>query len=452
VPLAVRWAPKSSRGVRNSDYVGRLGALTGTIASWAANDRPSTLFPMRISARGPGAVLILAALIAGLGTLATPTSVRAWTTGGYSTTDEDLMLQLINNARASAGLKPVVMDSRLRSIAETRSSDFVRNRYFGHNIPTACGQVFSMLQQQGIAYSWAAENIGWNTYSDTSATQWQFDWFMGSATHKANILSASATSIGVGAYKDGWTYGSACGQTGTGATYTSARLYTIVFIQTPPPDPTPPTVTAPSSKLYLTTAGTTTESVRTSWSRSDASGIASSTLQRQMNGGTFATVISSATTTSVDQALSDGSTYRYRAQATDTLGNVSGYLYGPTFKPSRVEQSSTAVTYGGTWTSVSNTSASGGSYKYANGAGAWASFTFTGMSVGLMMVKSTAGGSAYVYVDGTLRTTISLYASATAWHQVVYAINYASQGTHTIKVVVKGTGRIYLDGFIRLTV
>jgi uncharacterized protein YkwD len=408
---------------------------------------------MVLSSRGPAAFVLVGALLAGLGSLAAPTAVQAaWATGGYSTADEDLMLQLINGARTSAGLKPVVMDSRLRSVAEGRSSDFVRNRYFGHNIPTACDQIFAILKQQGIAYSWAAENLGWNTYSDTTATQWQFDWFMGSAPHKANILSASATSIGVGAYKDAWTYGSACGQTGTGATYTAARLYTIVFIQDPPADTTPPTVTAPWSKLYATTAGTTSVPVRVSWTRSDASGISSSTLERQVNGGAFAVVLTSATATSVDQALSDASTYRYRVRATDTLGNVSGYVYGPTFKPSRVEQTSTAVSYGGTWTTSSSTSASGGSFRYASAAGASASFTFTGMSLGLMAVKSTSGGSADIYVDGAYKTTISLYASATTWRQVVYVMNYATQGTHTLKIIARGNGRIYLDGYLRLTI
>jgi len=408
---------------------------------------------MVTSSRAPRALLLVAAFLASLGTLGTPAVVHAaWTTGAFSTADEDQMLQLINGARATAGLKPVVMDSRLRSIAESRSADFVRNSYFGHNIPTACNQVFTMLQAQQIAYSWAAENIGWNTYGDADATQWQFNWFMGSAPHQANILSPYATSIGVGAYKDTWTYGTACGQTGTGTTYTGAHLYTIVFIQDPPPDTTPPTVTAPTSTLYAATAGNTIVPVRTSWTRGDTSGIASSTLERQVNGGAFAAILSSATLTSGEFGLSDGSSYRFRAWATDSYGNVSGYVYGPTFKPSRVEQSSTAVAYSGTWSSSSNTTASGGSFKYTSTLWASASYTFTAMSLGLLAVKSAAGGSASVYVDGVFKTTISFYASATTYRQVVYTLNYATQGTHTIKVVCKGTGRIYLDGFLRLTI
>jgi uncharacterized protein YkwD len=411
------------------------------------------LASMHLSTRVPGVILI-AALLAGAGSLATPATVHAaWATGAFSATDEDLMLSLMNGARTSAGLKPLVMDSRLRSVAQSRSADFVQDRYFGHNIPTGCDQVFTLLQQQGIAYSLAAENIGWNTYGDTSATQWQFDWFMGSSSHKANILNPNLTSVGVGAYKDAWTYGSACGQSGTGAYYASARLYAIVFIQAATTDTTAPTVTAPVSKLYASTAGTTTIPVRTSWTRSDPSGIASSTLQRSINGATYAGCsLPMLTSTSVDHALTDNATARYRVRATDTKGNISGYVYGLTYKPSRVEQSSTAVTYGGTWASVSSTSASGGSYKYASGAGAWASYTFTGMSVGWLAVKGSSGGTADVYVDGVLKGTISNYASAATYRPIVYAYNWSTQGTHTIKVVVKGTGRIYLDGFVRLTI
>src|SRR5262245_6233400 len=106
--------------------------------------------------RARAVAVFATAFLVGVGMLS-PRPVAAWTGGQYSSADETQMLQLINQARASAGLKPLVLDSRLRGIAESRSSDFVRQRYFGHNIPTACNQVFTLLQQQGIAYAWAAE-------------------------------------------------------------------------------------------------------------------------------------------------------------------------------------------------------------------------------------------------------------------------------------------------------
>jgi uncharacterized protein YkwD len=406
---------------------------------------------MRHNTRVPRVVVMAAVLIAGLGSLGTPRSAAAWTGGAFSTADETAMLALINQARASASLPPLVMDSRLQSVAESRSADFVRQSYFGHSIPTGCGQVFSILQQQGIAYSWAAENIGWNTYPDDQATTWQFNWFMGSSTHKANILSSAATSVGIGAYKSDWTNGTACGQTGDGKTYTATKLYTLVFIQTPPPDTTGPTMTTPMSKLYTGTAGTSTLPVTTTWSATDPSGVKGMYLDRQTNSGAFTRILTATLATAFSESLADGTSYRYHAYATDTLGNVCSGAYGPTFKPSRVEQTSTAVTYAGSWSgTMASTSASGGSYRYASAAGASASYTSTGTSIGWVAIKSPAGGSASVYVDGVLKATISLYLASTAYRAIVVTYNWSSQGTHTVKIVAKGNGRIYLDAFVKL--
>jgi uncharacterized protein YkwD len=402
--------------------------------------------------RIPVQFVLAAFLCANVATFAAPAGAMAtWSSGAFSAADETLMIQLVNQARASAGLKALVVDASVRSVAEWRSSEMVADSYFGHNIPTACYTVFHYLDAQGVKYSWGAENIGWNGYADDQATQWMFDWFMNSSTHRANILDPRATTIGVGAYKGDWRYGSACGQTGTGASYSAIHMYTLVFTQSSTTDTTPPTVTAPASRVYTPTLGTSTTPVRTSWAGSDASGVGSYLLQRQVNGGTWATVtLASATATSIVQSLTLDYTYRYRVRATDTIGNASSLVYGPTIKPVLTQQTSTSVTYGGTWSSVSTSYASGGSYKYAGTAGAWASFTFTGSSVGWVAAKSTAGGSADVYVDGVLKTTINLYASTTSWRPIVSTFYWASQGTHTIKLVAKGNGRVYLDGFVRL--
>ena len=405
---------------------------------------------MHTRARVPGALVLTALFLAGIGSLATPAPVAAaWTTATYSTADEDMMLTLVNQARASAGLPALIMDARLRGVAESRSSDFVTQRYFGHSIPAACNQVFTLLQQQGIQYAWAAENIGWNTYADDQATQWQFNWFMGSSTHKANILSTTATKIGIGAFKNTWTYGTACGQSGNGLTYQSAKLYALVFIKDG--DAIPPTVSAPSSKLYASTGGTASMSVRTTWTQSDAGGLATTTLERSTNGGAYAAVsLGTPLATTLTQTLSDGVTYRYRVRAKDLAGNSCASVYGPSFKPSRVEQSSTSVVFGGSWTTTSTTSASGGSYRYASTAGASASWTTSGTSLGWMALKGPSGGSVEVYVDGALKGTLSLYAATTSYRPIVYVYSWSSQGTRTIKIVAKGTGRIYLDAFVKL--
>lgn len=220
-------------------------------------------------------------------------------------------------------------------------------------------------------------------------------------------------------------------------------------------DGIPPTVVSPASRLYYpSTLGSTTAPVRTNWSAADPSGIASYQLQRQVNGGSWSTVsLASATATTVKQSLSRGDTWRYRVRATDGAGNVSAYAYGPSFVPRLVQQSSSAVRYGGTWKTASATSYSGGSVKYAKSAGAWASYTFTGASVGWVAEKGPTRGSAKVYIDGAYKTTISLYASSYQARQIVYTFSWTSNGTHMIKIVVVGTAghpRVDVDAFVRL--
>jgi len=216
-----------------------------------------------------------------------------------------------------------------------------------------------------------------------------------------------------------------------------------------------PTTKAPTSRLFsLATLGSGTMPVRSAWSATDPSGIAKYVLQRQVNGGSWGTVsLSSAAATSLKESLTLGATYRYRVKSTDGAGNTSGYAYSPTFKPTLTQQSSSSVSYSGTWTSASTTYASGGSLKYAAAKGASASWTFTGSSIGWVAYRGPNRGSADVYIDGVLKATVDLYSAASYAKQIVYAATWGSNGTHTIKIVCRGTSghpRVDVDAFVRL--
>ena len=217
----------------------------------------------------------------------------------------------------------------------------------------------------------------------------------------------------------------------------------------------PPTMTAPSPSLYANTKlGTSTARVRTAWAACDADGIASFTLQRQANGGSWTTVaLGSPTSTSINQSLTKGSTYRYRVRATDGVGGTSAYAYGPSFVPRINDQTSASITYAGGWSTGSPSSCYGGTVRYASSAGASATYTFHGSSAAWVAYKGPTRGSASVYVDGVLKATVSLYAATKAARPVVYAFNWSANGTHTIKVVVAGTAghpRVDVDAFYRL--
>jgi hypothetical protein len=216
-----------------------------------------------------------------------------------------------------------------------------------------------------------------------------------------------------------------------------------------------PTMTAPVESLYAnTTLGTSTARVKTAWSACDADGITNYKLQRQVNGGTWTTVtLGSATSTSINQSLTRGTTYRFRVYATDGTSTSAAYVYGPSFKPMVSDNSSTLITYSGTWGTGSYPTYYGGTDRYASTVGASATYTFTGKSVAWIAYKSSIRGSAQVFVDGVLKATVSLYATTSTARAQVFAFNWATSGSHTLKVVVVGTAghpRVDIDAFVRL--
>jgi beta-N-acetylhexosaminidase len=230
----------------------------------------------------------------------------------------------------------------------------------------------------------------------------------------------------------------------------------ILALKTGPmSDTTVPAVKAPVSRLYAgATLGSTTSPVRTYWSATDASGIASYTLERTVNGSSWIVQTPpGSTATAMNQSLSFGSTYRYVVRATDRAGNTGGWVYGAYFEPLLAEQTNSAVSHTGTWTTVSNSYASGGSLAYSTASGASATFTFTGYGVSWVAYRGPDRGSAAIYLDGVYYATVNLYSAYYYAKQIVYAANWGGNGTHTIKIVnlaTPGHPRIDVDAFVRL--
>lgn len=108
--------------------------------------------------------------------------------------------QLINEQRAANGLAPLTISSDLSVKARIKSRDMLENGYFDHNSPTY-GSPFDLMKSLGITYRSAGENIamGYRT-AEAVVNAW-----MNSSGHRANILSTSYQSFGIG-YVDGyWT-------------------------------------------------------------------------------------------------------------------------------------------------------------------------------------------------------------------------------------------------------
>ena len=194
----------------------------------------------------------------------------------------------------------------------------------------------------------------------------------------------------------------------------------------------------------------TTTGARIGWSGSDAgTGIAKYQLQVSVNGGTFSTILlPSATTTSTNRTLTDGRSYRYRVRATDRQGNVSPYAYGPTFKVARFQDSSATVTYAGAWSHVASASALTGRVSYSSSTSARAFITRGVRDFAWVATKTPTSGSAQVWIDGVLATTVSLRSTSTTYRRLVFQRHFSGLATHTIEVRPIGGGRIYLDVFL----
>ena len=109
------------------------------------------------------------------------------------------VLALVNEQRAAAGVAALVLDTKLSEVATAKAQDMYDNNYFSHTSPTY-GSPFDMLKTFGVSYRTAGENIA---YGQQSAQQVMTDW-MNSSGHRANILNASYTKLGVGYVNGKW--------------------------------------------------------------------------------------------------------------------------------------------------------------------------------------------------------------------------------------------------------
>lgn len=115
---------------------------------------------------------------------------------------ESEVVRLVNEIRVKNGLNKLTEDWELSRVARYKSQDMKDNNYFSHTSPVY-GSPFEMMKNFGISYRSAAENIA----KGQSTPQAVVNAWMNSSGHRANILNASYTHIGVGYVKSGnyWT-------------------------------------------------------------------------------------------------------------------------------------------------------------------------------------------------------------------------------------------------------
>lgn len=108
------------------------------------------------------------------------------------------VLDLVNEQRAANGLSALTLSSSLSTVAQAKAQDMKDNRYFNHTSPTY-GSPFDMMKAFGITYRAAGENIAMG-YATPKAvvTGW-----MNSTGHRANILNANYSQMGIGYVESG---------------------------------------------------------------------------------------------------------------------------------------------------------------------------------------------------------------------------------------------------------
>jgi N-acetylneuraminic acid mutarotase len=222
------------------------------------------------------------------------------------------------------------------------------------------------------------------------------------------------------------------------------------------PDPTPPTFTTPPTLGFPVgwTLGASNVPVQMRWhATASATDIRRYAFAISANGGGFTSeplpwdVISN-----VADYLPHGRTpNQIQITATDCTGNVSAPSLSSPFAVRAFQE--TSARYTGSWKTGTLAGYYGGHTRYATRRGARARYTFTGQTIALVSERRPNEGQAYIAIDGKRVATINLHSTTTTYREVVYSHTFATQGTHTIWVTVRGTAhhpRIDIDAFTQI--
>lgn len=126
---------------------------------------------------------------------------------GFKTSEIDIdekneadMIDLVNKERNTRGLKSLVFDEKLRSVARKHSADMFQRGYFSHYSPEN-ESVADRVNKLNVEYVVIGENLAY-----APSLELAHRGLMNSPGHKANILSPEYGKIGIGIL-DGGVYG-----------------------------------------------------------------------------------------------------------------------------------------------------------------------------------------------------------------------------------------------------
>src|SRR5206468_3912660 len=95
------------------------------------------------------------------------------------------------------GLRPLAMDQRLREVARAHSAEMFQLGYFSHNSPVS-GSPADRLRRAGLSLAIAGENLAY-----APSVEVAHQGLMASPGHRANILEAGYSRVGIGVQSAG---------------------------------------------------------------------------------------------------------------------------------------------------------------------------------------------------------------------------------------------------------
>ena len=101
------------------------------------------------------------------------------------------LLQAVNAARKTYGLRPLRLDPTLTEAAQAHSADMLRRGYFAH------GNFPGRMAAFHVSGRTAGENLAWGSGPYGEAGEVVREW-LASPEHRANLLGAGFSRIGIG--------------------------------------------------------------------------------------------------------------------------------------------------------------------------------------------------------------------------------------------------------------
>jgi hypothetical protein len=219
---------------------------------------------------------------------------------------------------------------------------------------------------------------------------------------------------------------------------TTSAAVTVTVSNGPPPDTTPPTVSITAPANGATVSGTVTVTANAT----DNVGVAG--VQFLRDGVTFGAEDTSAPySIAFDTTASSNGQHTLSAVARDAAGNRTTsasvtVTVANAAATKRFEETDPSITYSSGWASDSQGGLSGGTAAFTNGAGAQATFTFTGTSVSWIGGRSFETGIAQVILDGSLVSTIDTYSKTVEVQVPIFTATGLANGSHTLTIQATG--------------